>query len=113
MNQSKAIQWVELNKKFFPKEKLNTLKQKMLAADDAKYDLLFTIGLNNPSVVTVASVFLGGFGVDRFMIGDTGMGILKLLTGGCCGVLCIVDWFTIGQKTREVNYTKVLQLLLS
>ena len=37
MNQSKAIQWVELNKKFFPKEKLNTLKQKMLAADDARF----------------------------------------------------------------------------
>ena len=113
MNQAKAIQWVELNKKFFPKEKLNMLKQKMFAADDAKYDLLFTIGLNNPTVITVTSVFLGGWGIDRFLIGDVGMGAVKMLTGGCCGVMTIVDWFTIAARTREVNYTKTLQLLLS
>lgn len=37
------------------------------------------------------SVLVGGLGVDRFYLGYTGMGVLKLLTGGCLGVLWIID----------------------
>lgn len=37
------------------------------------------------------SVLVGGLGVDRFYLGYTGMGVLKLLTGGCFGVLWIID----------------------
>ena len=59
----------------------------------------------------LVSIFLGVLGIDRFMIGDTGMGILKLLTCGCCGVLTIIDWFTISKKTRELNFNKVMTLL--
>lgn len=57
------------------------------------------------------SIFLGGLGIDRFMLGDTGMGVLKLLTGGCCGVLTIVDWFSIQKKTKEMNFNKLAMLL--
>ena len=40
------------------------------------------------------------------MLGETGMGVLKLLTGGCCGVLTIIDWFSISKKTKEYNLNK-------
>ena len=45
----------------------------------------------NNSTALIFSVLLGGFGIDRFYLGYTGIGILKLLTGGCFGILWIVD----------------------
>ena len=69
--------------------------------DDDKFSLISTVQMKDPNTVLLVSIFLGVLGIDRFMIGDTGMGILKLLTCGCCGVLTIIDWFTISKKTPE------------
>ena len=79
--------------------------------DDEKFSLVSTIELKDPTTLLLVSIFLGTLGIDRFMLGDTGMGILKLLTAGCCGVLTIVDWFTISKKTKEANFNKMMSLL--
>ncbi|MCL1832184.1 MAG: TM2 domain-containing protein [Oscillospiraceae bacterium] len=34
---------------------------------------------------------VGSFGVDRFMRGQTGLGVVKLITLGACGVWSLID----------------------
>jgi TM2 domain-containing membrane protein YozV len=44
------------------------------------------------------SFFLGTLGVDRFYLGQTGLGIAKLLTFGGCGVWAIIDFILIAMR---------------
>lgn len=53
------------------------------------------VRLGTPKVqashVLIAGIFAGSFGVDRFLLGHTKLGILKLVTCGGCGVWHVVD----------------------
>lgn len=62
-------------------------------------------------MMLIISILLGGLGIDRFMLGDTGIGVLKLLTGGCFGILTIIDWFNIQSKTKQKNYETLQSVL--
>jgi len=58
------------------------------------------------TLILVISIFLGYLGIDRFLVGDIGMGILKLLTGGVCGILWLIDLFLILGRVDEYNRRK-------
>lgn len=108
MDQQKVEMYLMSNQKMFPPEKIAFLKEKMLAAGPEKENLLLAIDLKSPTTMIVVSILLGGLGIDRFMLGDVGMGILKLLTGGVCGIMTIVDWCTIMKRTRELNFNNLM-----
>ncbi|MCM1363667.1 MAG: TM2 domain-containing protein [Faecalibacterium sp.] len=108
MNQQKVDMYLTANGMCFPSAKIPVLKEKLLQLDDSQYITLLTTELRDPTTMLIFSVFFGVFGVDRFMMGEIGIGVLKLLTGGCLGVLTIVDWFNVYSKTREMNFEKIM-----
>jgi TM2 domain-containing membrane protein YozV len=71
----------------------------------------FDSSKKDPGTMLVLSVLFGSLGVDRFMLGDTGMGILKLLTFGGCGILTIIDWFSVKGRTHDFNRKKANEIL--
>ena len=109
--QQKIDMFIMTNQKYFPAEKMVYLKDKLRTLDDEKFSLISTMEFKDPTTLLLISIFLGGLGIDRFMLGDTGMGVLKLLTGGCCGVLTIIDWFTISKKAKETNFNNLMTLI--
>lgn len=51
--------------------------------------------MKNKTVAILLSLFFGYFGVDRFYLGYTTMGAIKLVTGGGFGVLWLVDFIRL------------------
>ena len=54
------------------------------------------------------SVFVGVIGVDRFYLGYTGLGVLKLITLGGCGIWALIDIYLIA--TGQLNDSRGLPL---
>ena len=52
--------------------------------------------LKSRATAFVLAWLLGSLGVDRFYLGYTGLGVLKLLTLGACGIWAFVDLILIG-----------------
>lgn len=111
MDAQKVDMFIMTNQKYLPPEKIVYIKQKLLEADDSKLTLASTIEFKDPTTILLVSIFLGGLGIDRFMLGETGMGVLKLLTGGVCGILALIDWFTVSKKAKDINYNNLMMIL--
>ena len=111
MTQEKVDFYMMTNQKFFPADKAMFIRQKLFELPEERFALVSSIELKDPTTLLIISLLLGSLGVDRFMLDDTGMGILKLLTGGCCGILTIIDWFSVQNKAREMNFNALMAAL--
>jgi TM2 domain-containing membrane protein YozV len=111
MEASKVDMFIMSNAKFFESYQINSIRDRLVAMDDSKWAMLSTQQYKDPTTTLIVSILAGGLGIDRFMIGDTGLGIGKLLTCGGFGIWTIIDWFLIQGATREKNMQKIQQFL--
>lgn len=95
-----------------PQEQKFNLKRSLEKASDDCYDNLTTVKTYNPIVVLICSIFLGGLGIDRFIVGDIGLGVCKLLFGVFTfGIWPLVDIFFCYKKAKEKNLNNILSAL--
>ena len=111
MDSQRVDMFIMTNQKYLPAEKIVFLKEKLASADESKLALISSVEFKDPTTILLVSIFLGSLGIDRFMLGEAGMGILKLLTGGLCGILTIVDWFCVQKKAKEINFNNLIAIL--
>ena len=111
MDKNQADMYLMANAHLFPGEKLPLLKAALEQADGSKTLPVQSAEPKNPTTMLIVSILIGGFGVDRFMLGQMGLGLLKLLTCGGAGVWTVVDWFLISGRTRELNFQKIMDIL--
>ena len=97
--------------KNIPQERVYELQQALINAPDEKYGLLAALPTKDPLAITLVSVFIGTLGIDRFLLGDIGLGVLKLLTAGVCGIMWFIDIFLVGKRAREKNFAEIMQRL--
>ena len=111
MEYNKIDAFILANGKYFPPEKLKFIQERLEYVDDDFYVIIASINYKDPVLMLIISIFFGYLGIDRFILGDIGMGVLKLLTGGCCGVLLIADWIRVMSMTREKNFEDLLNVI--
>jgi len=111
MEAQKVDMFIMSNAKFFESYEVNVIGERLIAWDDSKWAMISTVRCKDATTSLIVSILAGSLGVDRFMLGDTGLGIGKLLTCGGFGIWAIVDWFQIQKVTREKNLQKIQQFL--
>ncbi len=111
MDANKIDMFFVANGKKLPNDKSVVIREKMAQADDSRYATISSVELKDPTTMLLVSIFLGELGVDRFMMGEAGMGVLKLLTCGLCGILWLIDIIGISNKVKESNYNELMKIL--
>lgn len=107
MDAQKIDMFMMSNGSNLPEDKAMIIRQRLEDVDESKWPVISTLQFKSTTTALILSIFLGSFGIDRFYIGDTLKGVLKLITCGACGIWTIVDWFLISKATREKNYEKI------
>ena len=111
MDQQKVDMFMMAYAKYFESHHLTFIRDGLLTLDDSKLITVQGVNLKDPTTILIISIVGGQFGIDRFMLGEVGLGVAKLLTCGGLGIWTIVDWFLIMGRTREVNLDRIRMTL--
>lgn len=102
------------NNSKLPTQQIPFIRQRLESLDEEKSNTILSIELKSPIIAFLISWFLGAFAIDRFYIGDTKLGIFKLVSwitviGGI--LWTIIDLFLIMGKTKQNNFDRLQQYL--
>lgn len=80
--------------------------------------ILFQMQYSNvkksPTTALLLDLFLGGIGIHRFYLGETGAGILYLLFCWTAipGIIAFIELFTISRKVNKMNLDKAREIAI-
>ena len=104
MQADKVQTILEFYKNQIPKDDYYRLEDALFSAPDKDYDKIMNCRMLSVKKFRLVSIFLGLFGVDRFMLNERGLGILKIL--GNIFFICIpyfVDLHYVIKRVKEIN----------
>ena len=97
------------NRKFFPQERIEEIRSWLMTLNDSQMNSVECLKFKDPMIMLLISFLVGEFGVDRFMLGDTSNGALKLILSFLCiGLIWwLIDLFSVTNRTLEYNYEQL------
>lgn len=112
-NQARVNLFLATNGKKFASYQLNQIIAELPNLTDAQFQALLSQDFKDPTMMLIVSLLGGILGIDRFLLNDTGLGVIKLLTCGGFYIWMIIDWFLIQDRTKEYNYNLLVQTVNS
>lgn len=100
MSTDKANAFIMQNGKFFSSDKQMMIKETISKADEDKILRLSSNNYKDPSTIFIAA----WFNFDRFLLGQVGLGILKLITLGGFGIWSIIDLINAKKNAHKYNW---------
>lgn len=95
--------WFASNQDKFDTATRILIQKKMDDIPEDKAMIISSLELKSPTLFIVVDLCFGYFGVHQFMLGNMGMGIFELFTGGGCGIMWLIDLFTLKKKVQQKN----------
>jgi len=103
MEKSQVNQLLAIHGNKLPFESIEMVKKKLLTMD---YDIasIRMAQFKDPMTSLILSILVGSLGVDRFYLGDIGLGVGKLITCGGAYIWWLIDIFLIQDVTKRKNF---------
>jgi hypothetical protein len=102
MDIGEANQLLALYGNRLPIESMEMIRNKLVEMDYSIASIRMA-QFKDPTMAIILSVLVGSLGVDRFYIGDVGLGVGKLLTCGGAYIWWLIDIFKIQDATKRKN----------
>jgi TM2 domain-containing membrane protein YozV len=90
---------------------IQTLMSDMTETQQQHFISVYASRRKETQIMLIATLagFIGIAGIQRFIAGDIGLGILYLLTGGLCCIGTIIDLVTIRDITFRYNKRQAVE----
>lgn len=98
-----ANNYLMYNAKYYEASAIPYLRQELLKMTLPQFQALQMTERKDPIILLIISIVVGYLGIDRILLGQVGLGIVKLITCGGLGIWTIIDWVLIMGETRKVN----------
>ena len=109
MEQQQVEQLIAIYGNKLPIESIFTVREKLLSMDYNTASIILAQA-KDPTISIILSIIVGSWGIDRIYIGDVGLGIIKLLTCGGCGIWWLIDLFLIMDATKRKNLLQITEI---